>query len=244
MPASAERLGLLLVGAVVSVLVGALDSSFSYAQPAAAGTNASDAPRTIESFRQKGASISWIAPIFSQLVSTSVPRGFQSLPVYEATLPGPRYMRENVLEGETDKAWTQMITTTGAKEWGVNPRVTLQKFVEGMAAGYRRACPDSFSAVSVPVGKISGYDAFSAIVSCGTSPLTEGRTSESAMILAIKGERDYYTVQWAERSTASSTPVEIDVGKWIQRFKALAPIKVCSIVPGEAAPYPSCANQN
>jgi Rap1a immunity proteins len=198
--------------------------------------------QTIDGYRQKGTSIHWVAPIFSQLVSTSVPAGFQALPVYEATLPGPRYMRESVLEGENEKEWTQMITITGAKELSASANFTLQAFVERMAAGYKKACPDSFSGVSVPVGKISGYDTFSAIVSCGTSPMTQGRTSESAMILAIKGQRDYYTVQWAERSKASTAPLAIESAKWIQRFHSLSPIRVCAIIPGEAAPYPSCVD--
>ncbi len=198
--------------------------------------------QTIDGYRQKGSSIHWIAPIFSQLVATSVPAGFKALPVYEATLPGPRYMREAVLEGENANEWTQMITITGAKDLSDNANLTLQGFVERMAAGYKKACPDSFTASSVPVGKISGYDTFGAIVSCGTSPMTQGRTSESAMILAIKGQHDYYTVQWAERSKPSVGPLAIDSAMWIQRFHALAPIKVCAIVPGEAAPYPSCVD--
>jgi hypothetical protein len=199
--------------------------------------------QSVEGYRAKGASITWIAPVFSQLVSTSMPKGFNAVPVYEATLPGPRYMRENVLEGENENEWTQMITITGAKDLASNPDLTPQKFVERMAAGYKRACPDTFSAAKVPLGNVSGYEAFGAVVSCGKSPLTQGRTSESAMIIGVKGERDYYTVQWAERSAASATPIEIDAAKWMQRLSGIGPIKICAIVPGEAAPYPSCAKK-
>lgn len=199
--------------------------------------------RSIDDYRAKGASINTIAPIFSQLVSTSLPKGFKPAPVYEATLPGPRYVRENVLEGENENEWTQMITITGAKDLSNNPNLTPQKFVEAMAAGYKRACPDTFSAAKVPIQNISGYDAFGAVVSCGKSPLTQGRTSESAIIIGIKGEHDYYTVQWAERSAASATPLEIDAAKWAQRLNGIGPIKICAIVAGEPAPYPSCANR-
>jgi Rap1a immunity proteins len=185
-------------------------------------------------------SLTSVSPIFSQLVSTAIPKGFQAHASYEATLPGPRYMRESVLEGETENQWTQMITITGAKDLAANPQLTPQKFVQSMALGYQRRCPASFSIVAVPTGQISGFEAFSAIVSCGISPLTGGRTSEAAMILAIKGQQDYYTVQWAERSAPSAGPLAVDTAKWIQRFHALAPIKICPIVPGESAPYPSC----
>jgi Rap1a immunity proteins len=206
-------------------------------------TNATDphgASQAMQSYRENGYSLTSFSPIFSQLVSTAIPKGFQAHAAYEATLPGPRYMRESVLEGETENQWTQMITITGAKDLATSPQLTPQKFVESMANGYEKRCPTSFSIVGVPTGQISGFEAFSAIVSCGTSPLTGGRTSEAAMILAIKGQQDYYTVQWAERSAPSAAPLAVDTAKWIQRFHALAPIKICPIVPGESPPYPSC----
>jgi Rap1a immunity proteins len=208
--------------------------------PDARGVSQDGVSQEIEAYREKGYSLTSVTPIFSQLLSTAMPKGFEASPSYEATLPGPRYMRESVLDGENVNQWTQMITITGAKDLAANAQLTPQKFVQSMAGGYQKACPSSFSAVSVPVGEISGFETFSAIVSCGTSPLTGGRTSEAAMILAIKGERDYYTVQWAERAEPSALPITIDSAKWIQRFHALSPIKLCAIIPGEPAPYPSC----
>jgi hypothetical protein len=212
--------------------------------PSALGhTNAINASQAVESTGQAGNSLIAITPIFSQLLSTSFPKDFQPAPVYEVTLPGQRYMRESVLKGETVKEWTQMITVTGTKDLASSPNLTPQKFVESMAAGYRKACADSFSAVGVPVGKIDDFETFSAIVSCGSSPLTAGRTSESAIILAIKGEHDYYTIQWAERAAPSSAPIAIDSAKWTARFNSLVPIKLCPIVPGESAPYQSCIDR-
>ncbi|MEI7430007.1 MAG: hypothetical protein WCL27_06085 [Betaproteobacteria bacterium] len=68
--------------------------------------------------------------------------------------------------------------------------------------------------------------------------------SESMLLIVIKGESDYYTVQWAERGDASTTPIKLDEAKWTDRFKRLAPIKLCPIIPGERAPYPSCVGGN
>jgi hypothetical protein len=198
--------------------------------------------KNIDAYRQKGFSVKTITPIYSQLLEMSLPAGFQASAVYEANLPGQRYMKETVLEGESEKEWTQMITITGVKDQASNLNLTPQKFVENIAGGYKKACPDTFSVVGVPVGKISDFEAFSAIVSCGMSPLTVGKTSESAMIMAIKGQHDYYTVQWAERATPSKLPIPIDTAKWIANFKKLIPIKLCPIVPGESAPYPSCVD--
>jgi hypothetical protein len=212
----------------------------SSAATAANRGNPPGASQATQAYRGKGSSLASVSPIFSQLVSTSIPMGFQAQASYEATLPGPRYMREFVLEGETENRWTQMITITGAKDLAANPQLTPQKFVESLASGYQKRCPASYSIVGVPTNQISGFETFGAIVSCGLSPLTGSRTSEAAMILAIKGQKDYYTVQWAERSAPSASPLAIDAGKWTQRFHALSPIKVCPIIPGESSPYPSC----
>ena len=184
-----------------------------------------------------GYSVKSITPIFSQLLVISSPQGFKT--VFE-NARGTQYIRESVLEGENENKWTQMITITGAKDLASKPNLSPKKYAESIADGFKRACPNSFSTSSISEGKISGYDGFIAIVSCGTSPSTAGRTSESALIAVIKGESDYYTVQWAERTEPSSTPIAIDTTKWVERFKRLAPIKLCPIVPGEAAPYPSC----
>jgi hypothetical protein len=47
-------------------------------------------------------------------------------------------------------------------------------------------------------------------------------------------------LQWAERTPAGGKPA-IDETKWLDRLRQLQPIRFCPIVPGEAAPYPSCA---
>ncbi|MDA8095799.1 MAG: hypothetical protein M0T84_18200 [Betaproteobacteria bacterium] len=205
--------------------------------------NSSDKPQPIDSYQASGAPIKTITPIFSQLLSMSLPAAFGPSLAYQATTSGTQYIQESVPVGENVNNWTQMLTVTGAKDMAQNPKVSPEKLVEYIATDYKKACPASFSAVAVPVGKISGFDTFSAIVSCGQSPMTRGRTSESAMILAIKGERDYYTVQWARRGAPSSTPIVINEVKWATRFKRLAPIRLCPVIPGEHAPYPSCVNQ-
>jgi hypothetical protein len=193
--------------------------------------------QTVESYRQQGSSVKSISPIYSQLLLLSFPSGFKT--VFE-NVRGPQYIREAVLDGEDVNQWTQMLTITGAKGLAAKADLTPKKFAEGMAAGYQRACPNSFSVKSFADEKISGYESFTAIMSCGASPSTGGRTSESAVVLVIKGEADYYTIQWAQRAQASTTPIPIDAALWAQRLKRLAPVKLCPIVAGEAAPYPSC----
>jgi hypothetical protein len=194
----------------------------------------------IEALRKQGYSVRMISPIFSQLVMLSLPKGFTT--VFEDT-SGGQYTREAVLDGETVERWSQMITVTGAKGLASNPRLTAQSFVEQIAGGFKNACPDTFSAKGLGALKISGRDAFIALAGCGTAASDGNAHSESALLVAIKGTADYYTIQWADRGPASARPMALDEAMWKERFDKLSPIKLCPIKPGEAPPYPSCADR-
>jgi hypothetical protein len=198
---------------------------------------AEDLGGTVERFRQQGYSVKTITPIFSQLLMTGSPQGF--VPASEKTKP-QFYIREAVPKGETVDNWTQMITVTGMKGMTSNPQATPKAVLNNMAGGFKRACPNSFNAQIMSESPIGGFDAAVAVVSCGVSPTTAGRTSETALIAVIKGQADFYTVQWAERTEPSNVPLPIDLKKWTDRFKTLGPVRLCPIVPGEQAPYRSC----
>ena len=109
--------------------------------------------------------------------------------------------------------------------------------MQRIGGGFQRACPDSFQGTLMGALSIDGHDAFAGIVRCGKSP--SGPWSEAAMIVAIKGAADYYTVQHAER-VALADIAKLDDKRWGERLRKLRPIRVCPIVPGERAPYPSC----
>jgi hypothetical protein len=201
---------------------------------------ASAQDKDIDALRAQGYSVRMISPIFGQLVMLSLPKGFTT--VFEDT-SGSVYTREAVLDGESVERWSQMITVTGAKGLAANPRVTAQSFLEQIAGGFKNACPDTFSVKGLGALKISGRDAFIALAACGTVASDGSAHSESALLVAIKGTTDYYTVQWAERGPASARPMSFDEAMWKERFDKLGPIKLCPIKPGEAPPYPSCANR-
>jgi hypothetical protein len=177
-----------------------------------------------------------ISPIFSQLVTFSMPSNFVG--VFENT-SGPNYTREAVLKGETIDRWTQMITITGVKGLASSPNVTPEKFASSIAGGFKQACPDSFAAKSFGDTKFGNAIGFVAVVGCGSVD----NHSETALIAVVRGTADYYTVQWAERGAATKLP-PIDDIRWTERLHTLQPISVCAIVPGEAAPYPSCIGKN
>lgn len=177
-----------------------------------------------------------ISPIFGQLVSFTLPVEFRT--VFEKGNQ-KNYIREAVLNGETVERWTQMVTVTGAKGLAADPDITPEAFAAYIAEGFRNSCPDSYSAQILQGGKLdSKWDQLAAVVSCGRSPETGG--SESALILVIRGEKDYYTIQWAERGFPSAAALPVNQAKWNGRLAKLSPINLCPIVAGEPAPYPSC----
>lgn len=181
-----------------------------------------------------------ISPIFGQLVTFSLPRTFV---VIGEDTNGPSYIREAVLKGETADHWTQMITITGAKGMVANPKTSPEALAASIAGGFKSACPDTFAVKSVGPAQFSDQGGYVALASCGSVVSAPDRHSETALVVAIKGSADYYTLQWAERGPASGKPV-IDEAKWQDRLHQLQPIRLCPIVPGEAAPYPSCVNKN
>lgn len=194
---------------------------------------------SISDLAKQGRSVTVVTPVYTQLVAFSYPPGFK--PAF-ANDRGTQYTQEFVLEGETVEKWSQMVTLTGAKGLASNQEVTPQRFVQHIAGGFQRVCPSTFAAQAFGTLKVSGHDAFVALVGCGT--VTSGLPrSEIAMILAVKGSADYYTVQWAERNQQSSQPPMLDPEKWRARLKQLNPIKLCARIPNEPAPYASCINQ-
>ena len=177
-----------------------------------------------------------ITPIFGQLLVYSFPAGFK--PAFEEA-KGAGYIQESVPDGESIKKWSQMVTVTGAKGLAANPKVTPQVLANGIAGGFRKVCPASFGATGLGTLKLGRHEGYAAVVSCGVANAGEGY-SESMLLVVIKGDSDYYTVQWAERAAASAAPIKFDEAKWSERFRKLMPIRLCPIVPGERAPYPSC----
>ncbi len=183
------------------------------------------------------AGLTVISPIFGQLVAFSQPANF--VPASE-NATAASYIRESVPRGETVKLWSQMITVTGAKGLAAKPGMSPGLFAGFIADGFRKACPDTFSAVSLGETEIAGHQGFAAVASCGIVRTGAITRSETALILAIRGTSDYYTIQWAERAAASRQPPAIDKALWAKRLAQLGPIRLCPIVPGEKAPYASC----
>lgn len=181
-----------------------------------------------------------ISPIFGQLVAFSQPSSFV---VAFEDANAKSYIREAVPKGETVEKWSQMITVTGAEGLAANPKITPMSFAGAIADGFEKSCPDTFAAVGLGDIKVGKHAAFAAVVGCGTLSMGGGTHAETALILTIKGASEYYTIQWAERTAASATPPMIDDALWTKRLDELGPVRLCPIVAGETAPYPSCLRE-
>ncbi len=181
-----------------------------------------------------------ISPVFGQLVRFSLPAKFVA--AFENS-EEQFYIREAVLRGETVKAWTQMITLTGSRGMATSANFSPQKLAASIALGFKKACPESFAIKDLGETKLSGQDAYLAVASCGKINSSADGHSEAALIVAVKGTADAYTIQWAERTPQASSPPAISETIWRERLAELMPIRLCAIVPGEAAPYPSCLQQ-
>jgi hypothetical protein len=181
-----------------------------------------------------------VSPVFHQLVAFSLPSEFKSQNATYEHNNGAFYIREHVPEGESVDKWTQMITLTGASNLASNPNATPRGFVSSLANGFRNHCPDTFATIEIGPESIGPHEGFAIVASCGHVQSGAQAFSESAIILAIKGSADMYSVQWARRGAGSSGPMKLDSGYWAKQLARLQPIRLCPIVPGEAAPYPSC----
>jgi hypothetical protein len=207
---------------------------------AATGQAGAQPTDSLSKYVKPGASINEIAPIFSQLFLMSVPGNFR--PVYEKeNSAGTFYIAESVPAGESTSQWTQMITRTGAKGLAANPNVTPEVAALDLVNRFDSVCPTSFSKLIFGNMQIGGYDAYAVVASCGTVSDDNGSHSEATLIIQIKGSNDYYGAQWAVRGPASAQPMSLKESVWRERLQKLQPIKLCPIVPGEQAPYPSCA---
>ncbi len=180
-----------------------------------------------------------ITPVFHQLVAYSIPARFNFASPDHANQNF--YIHEMVPRGQTVEQWTEMVTLTGTR--GAASK-TAAGSIETAAAGFKQACPETFAYKPIGTMQISNSPAALAIISCGRVADEHGKPgamhSETALYVAIAGDQDLYTIQWAERGPASAKPLQLDDRKWSARARELGPIRVCPKIDGEKAPYPSC----
>jgi hypothetical protein len=176
--------------------------------------------------------------IFSQVVSFRYPGGFKAADEGERA---GHFQLELIPANESLESWSQMVTITGEKGLAPNPNTNPQYFTGHMADGFKRACPDTFSAYGAGSFKVSGYDAFMAVIGCGSVRGGGRQYSEAALVITMKGIDDYYTIQWAERGASTDRPMDLSGPKWMDMSKKLRPIEIISPVAGNKASDAPCS---
>src|SRR5262249_52397719 len=146
-----------------------------------------------------------------QIVMFAMPGNFV---IVQEAVKGDFYIREAVPKGETGARWTQMITVTGSKGLAKAENVTPQKAAAGVGSSFQRNCPATFSAKPAGGLSVSGHDAYATLASCGTTQNGGYAHSESALLIFVKGAEDMYSIQWAERGSASDGPIDLNDAKW------------------------------
>lgn len=180
-----------------------------------------------------------VTPIYGQLLRMSYPEGFD---IVSEQNTAERYIRTAVPRGEHADRWTQQLTVTGTQGMADNPAMTPADFADGLLREFEKSCPASFSGKRLSSGNVNGYEQSVSILNCGTSSAL-GSNSEARLLIVLKGTHDYYTIQWAERSAPSSTPMAIDIRKWLGRRQQISPIYLCDRNAGQDAADIDCAGQ-
>lgn len=173
-----------------------------------------------------------VTPIFSQLVALTYPAGF--VPVFQNITPG-FYIQESVPAGQSTGQWTQMLTLTGTQD---SP-VSAAEYLQAVGNRYQQLCPDTYRGQAFGKVRLGEYEGHAAFVGCGRTEEPPVR-HEMALVIAVKGAADVYTIQWAERGVAMDNAPIVNEPRWRARFEQLMPIRVCDPVEGEQPPYPSC----
>jgi hypothetical protein len=179
-----------------------------------------------------------ITPVFHRLVAFSLPAPFKL--GFERTT-GNIYVREHVPEGQTVDDWSRMITLTGVQGMSYSPEASPQAYLQALARGFQRHCPDTFVALDLGPQPLAREPSFATVVSCGRVTSGGKAHSETSVMVAIKGADDFYALQWTEHGPDSAHPLALDSKSWSARLAQLGPVQLCPIVPGEGPPYASCS---
>ena len=183
-----------------------------------------------------------ISPVFHQLVAFSSPANMVQHVSEHAN--NTFYLREAVRDVDTINQWGQMITLTGDKGAAALQASPTKALADKLANGFQGACPKNFAFKDIGALSLGPTPAYLMLVGCGSVEDKHGRQgimhSETTLIVVMQGDQDMYTLQWAERGTPEDKPPVFNDVKWQRRFQQLQPIRICPIVPGEKAPYPSC----
>lgn len=184
-----------------------------------------------------------ISPIFGELFAHNIPAQFQ---FNSEQTRGDVFVRALTLATDQTSVWTQRLLLISTKNLAKQADQTAKTLASKIAKGFQQACPTTYSGSVVLEGKTpTGHEMFVMMANCGSHTLTAAKTatSESTLVVAIRGNLNMYTVQWSERGTAQDTALVPSMAAWMERLKTMGPILVCEQKPDEPAPFLSCTGK-
>ena len=109
------------------------------------------------------------------------------------------------------------------------------------SGGYHDACPDTFEESAFGSGDVEGADgSYGYWAACGTMHAPSTPVSQEALLIAIRGKGSY-VLAWVTRGAATEEGPDSDDDVLEPKLEAMrGGLKLCPLVAGEAAPYPSC----
>jgi hypothetical protein len=185
---------------------------------------AADSPRTVAPGMEAD-------PIFSDVVVHPVPEHFKLAHVENTD---GRYLEQLTREGEDEKNWSQMITVSGSQGLAKSPVSTPKRYAAALVQAYTDRCAGPLRVRDRGDITVGGHDAHAVLIGCELASKVGEPFSESTLFVIIRGDTDFYTVQWAERDAPPPRDMGLDGTKWNDRLAALMPTRVCSASAGAA----------
>jgi hypothetical protein len=185
--------------------------------------------------------------MFSQAFVYALPVGWKLL--HEgASADGLTYSLGYGRDDVSPENWTELITVTGFKDMGKDPKASPSGLVEHMARQKRGICPERAVAISGGDVLIGSRRANIAVVGCGKLPVDaagmKAGEGEISFHIVMQGDSDMYVITRLQRVAAfepQSQPVTPEVyGELVRSF---LPIGVCELKDSEFQCRPKLAGR-
>jgi hypothetical protein len=197
--------------------------------------SAEDAPKSSKSYET-----ATLSKMMSQTLLFQVPAGFRML---SEILSGANYTQQWVPEGEQGWNWSRMIQASGNKDVAITTDVSPAYFATQLALTFKRSCPGDYSGVDLGPAKVGGYNAHAAIVNCARLFVNGQAKSETLVLIAIRGQRDYFSLQWSERADPLDAPFRADPAMVKEKYDRLLGARICKTAVGANLTTSSCAGE-
>jgi hypothetical protein len=188
-----------------------------------------------------------IVSSYNERLLLTVPAGFTLL---EEEVKTPNFLTLSaVLWGESTQVFSQRVSVTSMKvetKAGQTLERLVQQHVGMMGYGCSQSGHSSFKDFPIgPVAVQGGSQGIAVVLVCDSDTFSPaGKPARmSALTVGIKGEKDFFLLEWQEVEKHSEQPLTFDKAKWSGRLQALMPIRLCPNLPDKGRPNSGCSQR-